>query len=317
MKVFVAGATGVLGRRLVAGLAERGHDVVGLARRPENDEVIRACGGWPARADLFDADSLVAAAEGAEVVIHAATAIPSGPRARFRKAWAMNDALRREGTRALTAATARIGARRYLQQSVVWVVRWAGPDRPYDESTPPDPPVLLGSAIDGERIASGAGAHHGFQVGILRGGSFYGPDTMFRDIAAQLEKHRMPVLGRGDYLLALIHADDCASAFVAAAESEAEGIWHVVDDEPVESARLLRHFAEALGTPPPRHLPRWVARALLGRGALEALTTSMNTSNAKIRRELGWAPAYPTYREGIPSMIEAWEDRAGDLRTTA
>lgn len=305
MRIFIAGATGVLGRQLVRRFTDAGHEVVGLARTDANAELIRALGGRPARADLFDLESLSAAAEGADVVIHAATAIPAGASMRSRKGWEVNDRIRREGTRTLTGAAGAVGADLYLQQSVAWVVETA-PDGPaYDEDTPPNPPELLRSAVDGERIARSAGAAHGFHVGVLRGGSFYGPEAS-RGTAALLRARRMPVVGAGEQLVAPIHEADMARAFLAAAESDAEGTWHVVDDEPVPHATLLRHFASALGAPEPRRIPRWLGRLLLGRHVLESLTTSMNTSNARARRELGWAPRFPTYRDGIAATVRAW-----------
>jgi 2-alkyl-3-oxoalkanoate reductase len=306
MKVFIAGATGVLGRRLVALFAQRGHEVVGLARTPTKAERVRSLGGRPAAASLFDADALARAAGGADVVIHAATAITVGTGSRRRNAWEPNDRVRRDGTRALTAAAARVGARRYLQQSVAWVLRNRGRGRFYDERTPPDPPALVRSAVDAERIAGEAGGRHGFSVGILRGGSFYGPDTFTRGMAALLHARRMPIIGSGEFLVAPIHADDMARAFVLAAESGADGIWHVIDDEPVAFAQLLRHLAGAIGAPAPRHVPVWLARLMLGGHVVDSLTTSMHTSNARIRRELGWAPQYPTYREGIAATIAEW-----------
>ena len=306
MHVFIAGATGVLGRGLTAELVRRGHRVTGLARGAEKAAVVSSLGGRAVEADLFDADALARAMEGADVVVHAATAIPTGLGARKPAAWVMNDRIRTAGTRALAEAAGRVGARRYLQQSVAWVVETAPDGPPFDESTPPRPPVLLRTAVEVEEIARGAGARHGFAVGVLRGGSFFGAETAHtRMMAEMLRARRFPVLGRGDSLVAPVHVDDAAAAFADAAESGLAGTWHVVDDEPVRSVELLRHFARLLGAPPPRHLPLWLARLLLGRAPVAALTTSMNTSNAKIRRELGWTPRHPTYREGLAQVVAA------------
>lgn len=315
MKVFIAGATGVLGRRLVAMFSAEGHEVTGLVRSVEKAAIVRALGGMPAEASLFDEDALARAAEGAEVVIHAATAIPVGSVMRSLKAWRMNDRIRRDGTRALAGAAARIGARRYLLQSVAWVVRNPGRGRFYDESTSPDPPALVRSAVDAERIAREAGARHGFTVGVLRGGAFYGPDTASRMMAELLVRRRMPIIGAGDYLVAPIHADDMAHAFLSAANSDAAGTWNVIDDEPIPFAELLRALANAVGAPEPLRIPLWLARLMLGGHVVESLTTSMNTSNALIRRELGWAPSFPTYREGLAATIQAWRAEAAPVPT--
>lgn len=307
MNVFIAGAAGDLGRALIGAFTASGHRVTGLVRHEAAAEVVRARGGTPVRGDVFDPAALRRAADGAEVVIHALTAIPSGAAVRRASAWTENDRLRRAGTEALAAAAAAVGARRYLQQSVAWVVRRAPGDPPFDETTPVDPPALLRSAVDGEAIARAAGARHGFSVGVLRGGAFYGADTgASRGIAALLRRRQMPVIGRGDFLVAPIHVDDMASAFVAAAVSDREGTWHVVDDAPLPFASLLRAYADALGAPAPRAVPRWLARILLGPLVMESLTTSMHTSNARIRRELGWAPAIPSVAVGIPAMVRAW-----------
>lgn len=306
MRVFITGATGVLGRRLVRLLAARGDAVRGVVRSDEGEALVRRLGGEPVRAGLFDAGALARAAEGAEVVVHAATAIPTAPRTRPAD-WALNDRIRREGTEALLRAAADAGARLYLQQSVVWV---AGRDgKPFDEDTPPAPGILVRSALDGERIAQELGAARGLPVGVLRCGVFYAADAGHTiGMAAALRRRQLPIIGPGDNLLAPIHADDAAGAFVTAALRGRAGLWHVVDDEPVTLARLLREFAERLGAPPPRRVPRWLARLLAGPLAVETVSTSMNTSNARFKRETGWQPAYPTYREGLASVVREWQE---------
>lgn len=308
MRTFIAGATGVLGRRLVSELASRGHEVVGLARSDDGAALVERLGGTPARPSLFDSDALARAAEGAEVVIHAATAILVGAKARWKRSWAMNDRIRTEGTRALTEAAGAVGARRYLQQSVVWVVK--DPRGPYDEDTPPDPPELVVSAVEGEEIAREAGERAGFEVGVLRCGAFYGADTDHsRTMARLLLGRRLPVIGRGGHTFAPIHADDAAGSFAAAAEANrADGTWHVVDDGPLPAARYFELLADALGAPRPRRVPTWIARLLLGRRVVESLTTPMDTTNARARRELGWAPRFSTCREGFVRMVERWRN---------
>ncbi len=309
MRVFIAGAAGDLGRALIRTFRASGDDVVGLVRSAEGAATVRALGGAAVLGDLFDADALVRHAQGAEAVIHAVTAIPRGAALRRPDAWAANDRARREGTRALTDVAARVGARVYLQQSVAWVVRRRADDPPYDEDTPPDPPRLLASAVDGERIAREAGHRHGFRVGVLRGGAFYGADTaQSRGLAADLRARRLPIIGDGGTLVAPIHVDDMADAFALAAHAGRDGCWHVVDDAPVTFASLLRQFAAAIGAPEPRRIPRWVGRVVLGRDALEAITTSMRTTNARVRRELGWRPRYPNVGVGLEAMVREWKE---------
>lgn len=305
--VFVAGATGVLGRRLVRQLVERGHRVVGLARNAGKARQVREAGGEAVEADLFDADALARAADGADVVIHAATAIPTGRAATRPSAWALNDRIRTDGTLALATAAGLVGATRYLQQSLAWVVERSPGGAPYDESTPPSPPSLLATAVEGEAVAREVGGRHGFDVAVLRNGVFYAPDAAHtRELADNLRRRRPTVLGGGRHLVAPIHADDAAHAFALAAEARGDGLWHIVDDEPVEAIRLHRHFADLLDAPPPRRVPLWLARLAAGKDAVAAVTTSMNTSNARAREELGWTPTYPTYREGLRAVVEAW-----------
>lgn len=307
MKVFVVGATGALGRRLVPVLVQRGHDVVGLARGGAKASLVRSMGGTPVAADLFDAETLSSAGAGAEVVIHAATAIPQGRAARSRKSWATNDRIRVEGTRALADAAARTGVRRFLIQSLVMVVGGDG-DEARGEASPLDPPELARSAVEAERLAREAGAAHGFDVGVLRGGMFYGPDTAdSRGMAGALRAGKLPIPGAGARPVNPIRVVDMARAFAMAAESSRSGIWHIVDDEPVPLARFLTAFAVAVGGPEPRHVPGLMARLVLGRHVLEAMTTSPRSGNDRARRELGWAPTYPTYRDGIRQMVHTWD----------
>src|SRR2546427_11796592 len=174
MQVFVAGATGVLGRRLVRRLVARGHAAVGLTRTEAGDQIVRSLGGEPRRADLFDADALTSAVEGCSVVVHVATAIPTKLRTN-RKDWAENDRIRREGTKCLTTAAARVGAGAYLQQGIVWAVR--GPDgQTFDEDAHPVNDPILASSLDGERIAREAGAAHGFAAALPPTGGLYTSD---------------------------------------------------------------------------------------------------------------------------------------------
>lgn len=306
MKVFVAGATGVLGCRVVRQLVARGHQVVGLARRPENEVAIASLGGEPARADLFDADSLARAASGCDVVVRAATAIPPGFRW-SRKAWETNDRIRREGTTALTACAAKVGANAYVQESIVWLAAPADGAQ-FDETAPTAPRLWYQSAADAESIATTAGAASGVQVATLRFGGFYGPDSrQTRDMGARLVRRRLPIIGDGTALWSNVHLDDAASALIAAIEAGRGGLWHVVDDRPTSSADFIHEFAHLLGAPEPRSVPAWLASLFVGRDAVAFATASTRTSNAKIRRELGWSPRYPTTQEGLRQVVDAWK----------
>ncbi len=306
MRAFVAGATGVVGRRIVRGLASRGHEVLGLARTPERDALIRELGGTPVRADLFDADSLARAAPGAEVFIRAATSIPTKVRTRPRD-WAMNDRIRTDGTLAMTAAASAVGARAYVHESIVWVAG-SSDGTPFDEDAPPRVLPYLRSTLEGERIAREAGERTGIAAAILRCGLFYAADAAhIRSFGERLARGRMPTVRGGRAVWSLIHADDAASAFVAAAQGAKPGLWHVVDDRPVAQVDLFRGLARRLGGPPPRDVPVWLVRLAAGRFAAQSLTTSFPTSNARLRRDFPWRPRYPTFEEGLDQVVEAWK----------
>jgi nucleoside-diphosphate-sugar epimerase len=314
MKVFIAGASGVLGRRLVRQFVARGHAVIGQVRSAKAESSMKEAGGQPRHADLFDAESLARAAEGCDTVIHAATAIPTKQKTTPTD-WAMNDHIRRKVTRCLTEAAAKIGAKTYLQQSIAWVAR-PKDDSPFDEDSPLVPDPKIQSAIDAEAIAREAESAEGFTVSILRGGFFYDSESAHtRMIGDSLRKRQLPVIGGGDALWAMIHSDDAASAYVSAAEKPTSGVWHIVDNELVQVRAFLKEFAARLGAPSPRRVPIWLAKWIAGEQAVEYFTRSTRTTNERFRREFGWTPRYPTYREGLQEIVVAWKERASN--TTA
>jgi nucleoside-diphosphate-sugar epimerase len=305
MKIFIAGATGVLGRRLVRQFRDRGHVVRALARNKKNETTIHALGAESRSGDLFHADSLVRAAEGAEVVIHAATSIPTSAKP-SPKDWQMNDQIRREGTRALTECAARIGAKLFLAQSIAWVARPENQGEFYEDS-PLHTDARTQSAAEMEEIVREAGERSGLGVGILRFGWFYCADSAHtRYFGENLAARKLPIIGKGDAIWSWIHADDAAAAFVAVAEAKRSGLWHVVDNEAVAAADYLRYFAKRLGAPEPRQVPVWLARMLAGSAATEFMTASTRTSNERLRNELGWKPQFPSYREGLDEVIPHW-----------
>ena len=296
----------MLGRRVVRQLVSRGHSVVGLVRSDASETTVRSTGGEPRRADLFDAGALATAAEGCDVIIRAATAIPTKVRTRATD-WAMNDRIRREGTRSLVAAAARVGARAFLQESIVWAVGTLD-GRPFDEDAPPAGDPVLASALDAERIAREAGASHGFDTLTLRCGGFYSADSWHtRILAESIAKGRPVLIGRHSPVWSLIHTDDAASAFVTAAEAPKTGVWHIVDNRPVPLSAFLGELAMRLGARPPRRMPRWLARMFLGRYGTRLLSSSFSTSNWRFRRDFGWRPSFPTYQEGVEEIASAWK----------
>jgi len=314
MRVFIAGASGVLGRRLVRQFVVRGHSVIGQVRSAKSETAVKEAGGDPRHADLFDAESLAKAAEGCDTVIHAATAIPVKQKT-APSDWAMNDRIRRKGTRCLTEAAAKIGAKTYLQQSIAWVARPKN-DSAFDEDSPTVPEPSIQSAIDAEAIAREAESAEGFTVSILRGGFFYDSESAHtRMLADALRKRQIPTIGSGEAQWAMIHTDDAASAYIIAAEKPRSGVWHIVDNELVQVRTFLKEFAARLGAPEPRRVPVWLARWLAGEHAVEYFTRSTRTTNARFRRDFGWTPRYPSYREGLEQIVAAWKEQYS--KTTA
>lgn len=305
MKVFIQGSTGVLGRRLVRDFRADGHEVVALVRSEAGETTARSLGGAPVRADVYDAASLAKAAEGCDVVVRAATAIPKSGRVKaadFRE----TGELRTEGTKALLAAALRVGAKTFLQESIVWVARPRG-GAAFDEDSPVQADAITAPVVEAEHLARSVGGDGKITTTTLRLGNFYAPDAWHtRYMGERLARRKLPIIGRGDSALALIHADDASLAFVAAASRPRSGLFHVVDNEPAATGEFLRAFAERLGAPSPRRAPPWLARLAAGRGVTEFFTIPMRTSNQRFREAFGWSPMYPTYREGLDQVIAQW-----------
>ena len=313
MRVLVAGASGVLGRRIVQQLVARGHTVVGLVRSETAEATVRSLSGEPRTADLFDSEAVAQAADGCDTIIRAATAIPTKVRTGPAD-WAMNNRIRREGTRSLVAAATHVGARAFLQESVVWAVGTLD-GKPFDEDAPPAGDPILASALDGERIAREAGSAHGFDALALRCGGFYSADSWHTRILAESIARGRPVLiGRQGPVWSFIHTDDAASAFVTAVEAPKTGVWHIVDDRPVALADFLGEMARRLGAHPPRRMPRWLARIFLGRYGTRILSSSFSTSNERFRRDFPWRPSFPTYVEGMEQVATTWRSEGFPLR---
>ena len=319
MRVFIAGATGVLGRRLVAECTARGHEVVGLTRDDRGDALVRERGGEPHRGDVLDRESLVARVIGSDVVVHAATAIPTEQNP-DDGAWERNDRVRREGAENLVAAAGAAHADRFVQQSVVWLAR--RPDgSAFDESADPNPDRSTESALDAERIVVEAADEHGFDPIVLRGGWFYAHDTAHtRMYGERLLDRDMPVVGRGllgrrDATLSFVHVDDAARAFADAVEGDATGTFHVVDDEPTTYAAFLRSFADRLSAATPRRVPAWLARFLVDDDLVRLLTRPMPTTNDRFREAFDWSPAYSSVEAGLDDVVARWR-ADGTLRGT-
>jgi 2-alkyl-3-oxoalkanoate reductase len=306
MRVFVAGASGAIGRPLVPRLAAAGHDVTGTTRSEERAEAIRAAGARAVVCDALDDDALHGAVVEAapEVVAHQLTALPHRFDPRDKDIYAPTNRLRTESTRTLLDAARAAGARRLVWQSIAFA--YAPGPRPEvkDEDAPlafrAPPPFGDGiRALDEmERAVVGA---EGLEGVVLRYGWFYGPGTYYADdgsMAADVRRRRFPVIGKGTGLYSFIHVDDAAGATVAAVERGAPGIYNVVDDDPAPQREWLPLYAEAIGAKKPMRVPVWIARLIVGKIATVA-NVQPGASNAKAKRELGWEPRWPSWREGF------------------
>ena len=300
MRVFVTGATGAIGARLVPQLVERGHEVVGTSRSDGKAARLRAQGAEPVVLDVLDRDAVREAVLTArpEAIVHQATALAGMADVKhFDRGFATTNRLRTEGTDALLAAAEEAGVGRVLAQSYAgWpYAREGGPVKKEEDPLDPTPAPAMRETLAAirhlEQAVVGAG-------GIaLRYGGFYGsPED------AQLElvrKRQFPIVGDGGGIWSFVHLDDAATATVLALERGEPGIYNVVDDDPAPVREWLPALAAAIGAKPPRRVPRLLARLLAGESGVVLMTEIRGASNAKAKRELGWTLRYPTWREGF------------------
>src|SRR5215216_5958443 len=310
MKVLVAGATGALGKQLVPRLVGRGHKVVGTTRSESKCAAIFDLGATPAVVDALDADQVarvVAEAE-PEVIVHELTALSGDLDLRhFERTFAETNRLRTEATDHLLAAGRAVGARRFVAQSF-GAFRWArtgGPVLTEADPLDPDPPGALRPVVQAllhmERAVTGIEWGEGLA---LRYGGFYGPGTSISRapdavMAAPIRKRRFPIVGDGGGVFSHIHVEDAAAGTAVAVERGRPGVYYVVDDEPAPVREWLPVLASALGAKPPRRVPHWLGRLAAGEMATLMMTEARGASNEKAKRELGWQPRYPSWRQGF------------------
>jgi len=308
MRVFVAGATGAIGKALVPLLLGKGHEVVALARTPERGRQAEALGAKAAIADALDRDALTAAIRSAEpeVIVHQLTAIAPGTSfKRLDQDFVLTNRLRTEATDTMLAAGRLVGARRFIAQSFCgWpFAREGGPVKTEDDPLDPNPPASFTQTLAAiRRLEDAVRGAAGLEALALRYGFFYGPGTNVSKggaIVELLRKRKVPVVGNGAGIWSFIHIEDAARATLAALSRGAPGIYNVVDDEPAPVSAWLPFLADAVGAKPPRRVPVWLARLLIGDGGVSMMTQIRGASNAKAKRELGWAPGYPSWRRGF------------------
>jgi nucleoside-diphosphate-sugar epimerase len=309
LRVFVAGASGVIGRSLVPKLVTAGHEVTGTTRNEGSAEAIRASGAEAAICDALDAaaveDAVVAAAP--EVIVSELTSLPKDYDLRTID-YEPTNRVRVEGGRNLLSAGRKVGAHRYITQSVAFVYEPEGDWVKGEEArTFRDPPGRFKSGFDATMTSElEALEAEGMEGLVLRYGQFYGPDTYFDrggSIAEQVRKRRFPQVGSGSGVFSFIHVDDAADATVASIERGAPGIYNVVDDDPAPISEWLPVYADAIGAKRPMRIPTFLARLLGGKAAAVMATQLRGASNAKAKRELGWQPAHPTWQQGFAASL--------------
>jgi nucleoside-diphosphate-sugar epimerase len=307
MRVFVAGATGVMGRQLMPRLLEAGHRVAGMTRTESKRAELWDLGVQPVVADALDPEQVAAAVAEAQpdVIVHELTAIGVFDPRNFDRAFAATNRLRTEGTDHLLSAGQAVGVRRFVAQSyAAWpYARIGGPVKSEDDPLDPAPPRQMRESLAAIRHLEEAVLGADWTEGIvLRYGAFYGPGTSMSPGSEQLEmirKRKFPVVGDGGGLWSFVHVADAAEATVAAIEHGRRGVYNVVDDEPAAVADWLPALAQQIGAPRPRRVPRLVGRLFAGEAGAVMMTEIRGASNTKAKRELGWQPAHPSWRGGF------------------
>lgn len=308
MRVFVAGATGAVGRRLVPALVAAGHEVVGTTRHPARAGELRAAGARPSVLDPMNREAVreaVAAARPA-VVIHELTSL-SRVRSlrRLDREFAATNALRTQGLDHLLDAAIAAGARRFLAQSFTgWTnQRAGGPVKTEDDPLDPLPIATSRETLAAIRYLETAVISTGEIDGLaLRYGLLYGPGTGVErggPIAEWVRRRWFPVVGGGAGVWSLVHIDDAVGATVAAVDRGDPGVYNITDDDPARANEWIPYLAAVLGAKPPRRIPAWLARPIVGAHGVAMMTASRGSSNTKAKEKLGWRLTYPSWREGF------------------
>jgi 2-alkyl-3-oxoalkanoate reductase len=308
MRVFLAGGAGVIGRDLIPMLIAAGHQVTATTRSAAKAPQIRSLGARAEVVDGLDRDAVLAAVTraGPEVIIHQMTALAgASDLRRFDQTFAVTNQLRTRGLDYLLEAGRTAGTRRLIAQGFTgWPnIREGGPVKTEDDPLDPDPPASMAESLRAiehvEAAVTGARPIEGL---VLRYGILYGPGAS-DEMVDIVRKRRMPLVGDGAGVWSFTHVYDAASAAAAAVGTGAPGIYNVVDDEPAPVREWLPYLAECVGARPPWHVPTRLGRIMAGDSVVSMMTQIRGSSNAKARRELGWAPKYASWREGFASGL--------------
>jgi nucleoside-diphosphate-sugar epimerase len=307
MRVFVAGATGAIGRQLVPRLVAAGHEVHGMTRSESKQALLEELGAVPVVADALDPEQVAEAVGRArpEVIVHQLTAIGALDPRHFDRDFAPTNRLRTEGTDHLLSAGQAVGVRRFVAQSygAWWYVRTGGPVKSEEDPLDPTPAREMRESWAAIRHLEQAVLGARWTEGIvLRYGAFYGPGTSMAPDGEQSElvrRRRFPLVGDGGGVWSFIHVADAAEATVATVEHGSRGVYNVVDDDPAPVAEWLPALAQMLGAKTPMRVPRFIGRLFAGEVGVVMMTDARGASNAKAKRELGWRPGHPSWRQGF------------------
>jgi nucleoside-diphosphate-sugar epimerase len=306
MRVFVAGATGAIGKQLVPRLVQAGHEVTGMTRSESKQAMLAELGAEPVVADALDPEQVADAVARArpEVIVHQLTAIGALDLRHFDRAFALTNRLRTEGTDLLLSAGQAVGVKRFVAQSYWGGYARTGPSiKSEDDPLDPAPAREMRQTAAAIRYVEEAVLGAQWTEGIvLRYGAFYGPGTSLAPGGDQYEvvrQRKFPVVGDGGGVWSFIHVADAADATVAAIERGQRGTYNVVDDDPARVAEWLPALADRVGAKKPMRVPRFVGRLLAGEVGAVMMTESRGASNAKAKRELAWLPAHPSWRQGF------------------
>jgi nucleoside-diphosphate-sugar epimerase len=314
MRVFLAGATGVIGRPLIPQLLDAGHEVTCLARTSERSRALEAQGVETAVADAFDGGAIHEAVVAArpEVLIHQLTALPKDMSMRnmrgYTKQVEPTNRLRVETTPHFLAAAREAGARRVIFQSISFIVARSAPT--VDETAPLLDFAPANATATMERYVTTAEALEGI---VLRYGFFYGPGTYYAPDGAMVKlvrKRQLPIIGNGEGRASFIHVDDAAAATVHALDHGAPGIYNITDDHPAPQHEWVPELAKLVGAPKPRRLPAWLVRLMAGPYPVALGTVFPGNSNAKARAEMGWEPQWPDWHKGFAEVLAGAPDHA-------
>jgi nucleoside-diphosphate-sugar epimerase len=303
VRLLLTGATGVLGRPTLHALLDAGHEVRAVARDSAKAARLEAAGAEAVLIDLFDGAAVADAVEGVEAVVHLATNVPPMAKMAFPPAWRTHNRLRTEATRLLSDAARTHGVQTFIKESITFTYPDRG-DEWIDESVPPDESVkMLRPTLEGERLVARFGLDGGRGV-VLRFGLFYGPENRSTDEALSMARARIaPIPGAPLGFVSSIHVDDAATAVVSALAAPS-GVYNVVDDEPLTRRDYTDAFAAAFDLPA-LHLPPGAALRVIGGAGAKALIWSQRVSNRRMHATTGWAPAYPSVREGWVAVAAA------------